>query len=434
MLGTANSMTSPSTRSACPLGLLPGAFLLSVVGASLACTTKEERVVRLAPMELSAPDASPDIPPPQAVLEKLWDGEAVLPEELRDTPPFGGSVQRATCGKRAGCKVMREKAAGKDALGRALSVVVLELYEMDGMSTREYWALVRDRGALVARARIAQESVGSSYSALQTLRITPNALTTWYDWWPTSNWQSYPWRTFQLWPPRMIGFSDTPHHRGGEAVSGANDLQLTDASGQGWYLCDGRRGDYAPIPEAKLAEGLDPAKGLGRCSVRVDGSKRHGWMLAGASEPSSGHFLVAKLDALYVEVHDDRWTPGDAIELHVGRPAGFMQCFDELAAAVVHVVAGDGKTTAPAGAPRVKVERLSDGDGVRVFRIDDLPTLTGITVVQRDDDDDGRPLRRIATSPLGTSPELGDVVHTGAVCAKTEDGPALVPFFEPSSG
>lgn len=422
--------TSHCVSSVSRLAVAAGVLLLPIAAWTLGSRTRPERVVTLPPMELSARHATPEVEPPHVFVEKLWDAEAELPAELRDAPPFGNSVKRATCGTRTSCKVMREKPAGKDASGRALSVVVLELYETDGMSAREYWGLVRDRGKLVARARIAQESVGLSYSAEQTLKVAANQLTTWYDWWPTSNWQSYPVRTFQLWPPRMIGFSDTPHHRGGEAVSGANDLKLADGSGQGWYLCDGRRGDYAPIPAAKLADGLDPAKGLGRCAVRVDGSKRHGFMLAGAPEPSSGHLLVAKLDALYVELHDDRWTPGDAIEVHVGRPAGFMQCFDELVPAVVHVIAGDGTTTSPAGAARPKVDRVRDADGVRVFRIDELPTLTGITVVQRDDDGDGRPMRRIATSPLEASQELGDVVHTGAVCAKTEDGPALLPLFE----
>lgn len=365
-------------------------------------------------------------PAPAPVAEKLWDGESSLPEELRDAPPFGNDPKRAACGKRPACTVMREKPAGKDAAGRSLSVVVVRLAEIDGMSPREYWTLVRREGAIVARARIASEFAGASYSAEKTIGIGQNELTTWLDWWPTSNWQSYPDRTFQLWPPQLIRFSDRPHHRGGLPVGGQDALDFRAGSGSGSYSCDARKATFVPIPASKLAPGLDPANGLGACAVRVDGTEAHGFMLAGEPDRASAKFLIAKLDALYIEVHDDRWTRGDALEIHVGRPAGFMQCFDPLVPAVMHVVELEAGAVTPKG---IEAERISSGPGARVFRITGLP-FSGVAVVLRDDDGAGRPVRRVGTAPLHTSPELGEVTHTQAACAKTAEGPALVPYFE----
>jgi len=406
----------------------------ALVTVACLCVTCHRKVAppdtELVPKDVSAEVAAVDAPaasPP--VVEKVWDGEALLPEELRDTAPFGNDIKRATCGKRTDCSVMREKAAGKDALGNALSVVILRLGDLDGMSTREYWTIVRRDRVIIARARIATEYVTASYSAETTLTVKPNALTTWHDWWPTSNWQSYPWRTYQLWPPRMIAFSDRPHHRGGAAATGDDKLDFKEGTGDGSYVCDSRSASFLPIPASTLDSGLDPAKGLGTCAVRVDGKKGHGFMLAGVADRRSGELLVAKLGALYVEVHDDRWTKDDAIEIHVGRPAGFMQCFDPLVPSVMHVVTMDARVATPGDAEALKVERIRDEGGVRVFRIDNLPS-SGITVVQRDDDGDGSPPRRIGTSPLDLSPELGDVSYTRAACAKTQEGPALVPFFE----
>lgn len=425
-VAVAGSSGPASICAAVRLILMPRRAVLAFALLLQACRREAAPQVVSVAGEIGEDAASPLREP---IVEKLWDGEVTLPEDLRDTPPFGNDVKRATCGKRGDCSVMREKSAGKTASGESLSVAILRLWEVDGMSNREYWALVRRAGVMVARARIATEYVTASYSAERTLRVGPNTLTTWHDWWPTSNWQSYPRRTFQLWPPRLVAFEDTPHHRGEAAAFGTDKLDFTAGTADGSYACDARSATFAPIPVAKLDPGLDPAKGLGACAARIDGTTGHGFTLAGTADPKDGQFLVAMFDALYVEVHDDHWTEGDALEIHVGRPAGFMQCFDPLVPSIMHVIHTDGRADTPADADALQVERLRDDGDTRLFRIDGLP-LTGLTVVQRDADGGGRPVRRIGTSPLHLSPELGDVMYTTATCAKTDGGASLVPYFE----
>ncbi len=131
-------------------------------------------------------------------------------------------------------------------------------------------------------------------------------------------------------------------------------------------------------------------------------------------------------------VSPDRWTDGDAIEIHTGRPGGFMDCNSEVTPAKTYVIDRGGVVRSPAGAKPLAVMLVRTDASTRTFRIEFPEKLFGgVTVVQRDDDGDGKPTRAIATSPLKTSPELGDVTYTGATCAHTEDGAALVPMLEP---
>lgn len=369
-------------------------------------------------------DSAVDAPP--TITERLWDSETELPEVMRDTPPFGNDVRRATCGKRTSCKVLAEKPAGTDGSGTAISVVVLELPPAD-MDLHEYWALARKGGAITGRARLAQEYVTTAFLA-NAFSVKPNELSTSLRWWPTSNWQTFPTRTFQVWPPRMIAYADTPHHRGGAPVWGSRTVGFLDGSGSGHFACGGgRRNQFLPIPSARLSPWLDPSKGLGQCAVVADGSPNHGFVTGGKPDRANGYFRVALLDALYIEVHDDQFTAGDRLEVRTGRPVGFMECDGELAPAVAHTITMDGKVVSSNDAGVRSVMQVGSGTDTRTYRID-YASSGGLTVILHDHDTGSAP-RVISTSPLD-SIELGEVMGTEALCAKTSDGPALVPTLE----
>jgi hypothetical protein len=215
-------------------------------------------------------------------------------------------------------------------------------------------------------------------------------------------------------------------HTGGAAAAGRQVVDFATGLGQGTYVCDARHAEYVPLPVSKAHPTFTVEGGLGSCGVVVDGTKGHGWMTTGAANAKSGYFRAAQVDALYLEVNDDHWTSGDRIELHLGRPAGFMQCFDELTAPYTLTITADGVVSG-ARAP-VTVERPVSGPDVRIFRVGlgDSLSGSGLTVVQRDDDDAGA--TRIITSAVGK--ELGDTLYTDAACAMGTNGLMLVPTFE----
>jgi hypothetical protein len=368
------------------------------------------------------------------------DYEAELPADLRAPAPWGNDVRKATCGPRKDCRVLRERPAGSVS-GADLVVVsvVVEPGDADAsveedamaMEVREHWVLGKKGSTLAFRARIAQEWVDPKTPLDDTLSIDKGTLTTKIVAWPTSAWQSWPERTFRLWPPALLALQEMPHHRGGLPVSGSTRVDFVAGSGHADFHCEAREGKYLPIPSVAAASGLDPSRGLGRCAADVDGTADHGWMASGTADAKSASMRLAKLgDALWIEVHDDDWTPEDALELSTDRPAGFMGCLDEeLHAPSVHTIDPTGVVRSKGGGAPLVVRRARAEGDVRVFEIR-AKDLNGIAVLFHDRDG-ARPARTIATVPP-TSKELGDFAWPADVaCADMADGPALVPMIAP---
>ncbi|MFI5296788.1 MAG: hypothetical protein ACHREM_01710 [Polyangiales bacterium] len=421
---------------------------LLLVLAPFACRDRARVEVRAAPEPLPSASASASASVTASVVKPVDTRPPLdpLPPELVDAPPFGDDVKRAACGKREQCKVLREKSAGVDGSGAKLSVISVRAYlgPDEDMETREHWVIGRRGSHIAFRRRMVTEWVAISSRLDDTARVGPNRLEAAVLAWPTSNWQSWPHRTFQLSPPRVLSESSTPLHRDPDfGVFGRVEQSFVDSSGDASFHCSDRHGEYTPIPEGNFARHLNLSKGLGQCAVTVDGSAHHGWMVSGVSDPKSGFMRAVVItafgetngydpdappDRLVVEVHDDRWTAGDRLEISRGRQSGFMGCNEETKPTVVYQVGFDGKLSAPAGATSVSNVRVEETDDVRLVSMD-LPNkyLEGLTIALRDDDGDGA-VRVIATSPMRTSVELGNLEDVQDVaCAATPEGLAWAP-------
>jgi hypothetical protein len=369
-----------------------------------------------------------------------------LPKELADSPPFGNDNRRAVCGTtvKGTCEIIQTKSAGTDALGRNLLVVTVRTSEPDkdaGPTTmpdenliqREHWVLGTKNGVLVFRARIASEMAHVDDAIESTLTVGSNELeTTQGDIWPSS-WDPHATRTFQLSPPRLTMFSNSTYNSFGAEGIDDERVDFRTGASEGSATCGPRReAKFFSIPGIHHDAALDPARGMGTCAGDVDGTKDHGFMKKGNPDKASGFFRAAYLgtsssDALYVEVHDDRFTNGDRLEFRVGSALGAMRC-DMPGKVQTFTIDGAGRIS-PLGL--VVARRIRDEANVRTFEITIPKNDAGIdeyegVAIDMIDDDDGA-TRTISTIPA-KQPTLGLVASVQEVeCADTPDGPMVIP-------
>jgi hypothetical protein len=265
----------------------------------------------------------------------------------------------------------------------------------------------------------------------ETLQVRSNELTTSITEWPTSTWQSWPSRTFRLFPPTFLELSETPQHLFDPDVMGLTNLSTKLEGGDGSYHCGARKGLFMPIPRVPAMKGFTVTSSLGECGTVLDGTASHGYMVQGIPLRSSGYVRLGMIEgqALTLEWHDDAFTVGDAIELRTGRPAGFMACNDEVTA--VHTSRIDADGNVEAGTNPVTVKLVTKDPTLRVLAVSFAKDyLGGISIAQIDDDGTG-PARKFATTPLTTSKELGDFTYVSDVaCADTSKGPKIAPLVK----
>lgn len=363
------------------------------------------------------------------------------PESRAADADLGTDARAVTCGENKACALLAERAAGRDAEGRELSIasVRVAVSAEEGMETREHWVLGKRGAKIVTAHRVVEEWVQKDRPVAETASVSDNQLVAKIDFWPTSTWQSWPERTFRLSPPSLTTFAATPQQLNNPDNVGSTSMALDRAggAGDGTYRCGPRAGSFLPIPAIPRGKGFDLSRGLGRCATLADGTKGHGFVVVGRANRASGSFAVAYIGALLIEVKDDHWTPKDRVELRIGRPAGFFGCTSDtpLPPARRYAIDGEGTLTVLSpGAPNIKVERVrADGD-TRVFRVAERESdLQGISVAVSDDDGDGAPARVIATTPIATSQELGDFADVADVaCDASEGDNAIVPAEEGS--
>lgn len=365
--------------------------------------------------------------------------EDLLPAALADAPPFGGDPKRAVCGKAPAhpCAILQDKAAGKDALGRELRVVTArtsEPYDADfdqgKLAPREHWLLTMDRGAIVARAFLAAEVQRTAEPVDRTLTVKPNEVTSAPADVAPSSWNGAPTRTLSLSPLQLVAASDAQYNSNPAMIGGQDArLDLRDGSGEGSFHCETRDGAFLPIPSLRAIGGFGPEGGLGACAGVVDGARKHGFMKAGMADRVSGWFAASRLDGtLYVEVHDDRFTTGDRLEVRLGRPTGGMACMLDATPARVFAVDLGAPITS---APPLTARRVRDEPGVRTFAIDvgkgknDLDPALGFALDFIDVDPGAS--RTISTTTAG--PELGAILDLDDVgCGRTAAGPVALPL------
>ena len=366
--------------------------------------------------------------------------ESQLPKELVDTAPFGNDDQRAVCGRTitGTCHILQEKSAGKDAYGRDLVVVTVRTREPfdsglgtwepdDGVEEREHWVIARKDGNIVFRAPIAPELARLDVDVGASLAIRTNEIQLDKADVAPSSWNWTPSFTYRLSPPTLLVFSDTMLNSNPEvfAINGSR-LDLRDGSGEGSFHCPTRGGNFFPVPT--LMKQIDPARGLGTCAGDVDGSAQHGYMLHGATNKPSGWFRVAYFGTFIVEVHDDKFTSGDRLEVRLGRGASGMGC-DLPPPDVVRKIRIDGAGVVSRPG-LIEAKRIRDDGNVRTFELRfanprnfDLWSGFAIDMV----DDDGAEVRTLSTAGIG--PELGSAAQLDFVaCVDGPAGPTAVPL------
>lgn len=385
------------------------------------------------------------------------------------TVPAAAQVDAARvaelCAKRTPCALVAASAAGKDAQGRALTIVELNLgkkHPEEGNSfecrpyRREFWLL----GGAAGKAKLldlCNDGYGASGVGEDEIKIAANRLT--HHQYGGSAWRWSEDTQYALSPLAVLSQESCSYHTlsPGFTLSRWNWQRFEGQGGLSLHQCGPKRADddqremgecelakadhrYALIPQLEDGGGLAPtdAPALGTCAVTVDGSGKRGHLVFGkpssAPAPWLKALIVGKRD-LIVTVADTgfatggkSWIHDDHVELWYGEMPNTTLC-DEAKAALTQwgVRVADGALFKGRGNAKSSlrlVARSESNDGklrLVTLRLALPADVQGISVVYSKAEH-GRQVRLFATSALkfGDHTTLGMVYRIakgGAICA-----------------
>lgn len=371
------------------------------------------------------------------------------------------AADQALCGTRADCRVVARSDAGRDAAGRALSVVEIGWPDDNGHRRacdplrREFW--LRADGAAPVRilalcndgygaAGIGEDEVtvepnrlvhvrsgGSNWrwSAANVIRLSPLAVlhTEGGGWWtvgPNREERSWDWTQLagrrRWWSPPCLPPGQTLSDEAGEAPS---PLPF----------------EYAPIP--RVAAEAMPAGALGAelgsCAFQVDAGGATGFVLRGRAEPAAAAREYMRILAIgdrdvLITVGSGPWQTGaanwihdDHLELWMGQLGGYIQhCIGrETIPSQWGIRIGDGRVFQGAGPgerrPEVVARRERRAGAARVvtFHLRLPPETHAFTAVLARGDG-RRQGRMIATARVrfGEASSLGSFEHIPAAALR----------------
>lgn len=380
----------------------------------------------------------------------------------------------AMCKERKPCSLVKATPAGKDAQGRALTVVEISLGPKNpdnGSSderfncrpyAREFW--LRTAGVAAPRRvlSLCNDGYGASGVGEDEVKIAPNRLV--HSQQGGSAWRWNNGHTVELSPLRVLAEESCSYHNVniGYSVSQWDwrrfagerrwfpqackdgDKRADDNARPDW--CDARRATHrhALIPRLDGAMPAGTLAHLGGCASAFDESGQRGFVTFGKPRPRGAELRVLMTSGrdLIVSVTDASFTTGtaswlndDHIELWIGTDHSGLSCNDSTIKLAQWAIGLDGKVNHGAGdrsAPPEMVARAARSAGGRqqVTLHLRLPAIENdyqraVTVVFSKNEG-GKQARLTATSPVkrGDETTLSSVrkVEANAARCAVRDG------------
>lgn len=349
------------------------------------------------------------------------------------------------CGARKPCTLVKATPAGKDAQGRALTVVELNLGpknpDSDEPATcrpyaREFWL----RTAGVARARrvfaLCNDGYGASGVGEDEIKIEPNRML--HAQYGGSAWRWHEKRTISLAPLRVLSEESCSYHNVNIGYSVTRFDWQRLAGERHWYpqackdgdkraddnarpdWCDARRATQhqALIPRLDGAMPAGALAHLGSCAAAFDEAGQRGYVVFGAPRTggadlrtlmTSGRDLVVSVTDTAFAAGAASWVNDDHIEIWIGTDQSGLSCNDSKFKLAQWAIGLDGKVHHGAGdmagPPEVVARTARAVAGRRQVTLhlrlstteDDY--LRAVTVVFSKGAD-GKQVRLTATSPV----------------------------------
>ena len=340
------------------------------------------------------------------------------------------------CTGRAPCSLVETKSAGKDAQGRALTVVEINLGEQndDGFKCRpyrrEFWLRVDGVAQPQRILELCNDGYGASGVGEDDITIKANLLE--HHQMGGSAWRWSVGYSIQLSPLRVLDEAHCSYHNiapgftaytwdwtrfAGERRWSPKACNTKPADDDVEVGCDSGKVLRSYIPIAQL-EGAFERVGrrlhLGTCSTAIDESGQRGFLLHGTGRANGTELralLISKRD-LVVTVTDTRfitgaasWLNEDHVELWLGDYHADLACPGERNNLRQWGIGLDGKINAAHGNPRTgprlvaRMQRTVNGRQQVTLHLLLPDDVTGITLAYSKAEN-GRQSRLVATSKL----------------------------------
>jgi hypothetical protein len=271
----------------------------------------------------------------------------------------------ALCKDRKPCTLVKATPAGKDAQGRALTVVELNLGpknpENDGGDerfncrpyAREFWVRTAGIADATRVLSLCNDGYGSAQVGEDDVKIQPNRLIHSQE--GGSAWRWNNGRTIELSPLRVLSEESCSYHNVNigysltrwdwQRLSGErrwfpqackeNDPRANEKTRPDW--CDARRASHrhALIPRLDGAMPAGALAHLGSCAAAFDESGQRGFISFGKPRAGGAELRVLMVSSrdVIVTVHDQAfasgaasWLNDDHIELWIGQDRSGLNC------------------------------------------------------------------------------------------------------------